>query len=107
MMKTNAISPFTAMVSIIILGTALLASSVSSAICTAASDPANEAVAVIDPTKHAVPTLGHPPKFEKDVKTSRAGAMGEKTQRVVMMQQNPTSWTTSMMCSRSGSFFAP
>ena len=90
MMKMNAVRPLTAMVSMIILGTALLASSVSSAICTAASDPANEAVAVIDPTKHAVPILGQPPKFEKDVKTSLAGAFGESTQRVMIMQQNPT-----------------
>jgi len=92
MMKTNAISPFTAIVSIIILGTALLASSTSSAMCTAASDPANEAVAVIDPTKQAVPISGHPPKFEKEVKTSLAGALGEgRAQRVAMMQTNPTS----------------
>jgi hypothetical protein len=90
MMKMNAVRPLTAMVSMIILGTALLASSVSSAICTAASDPANEAVAVIDPTKHAVPILGQPPTFEKDVKTSLAGAFGESTQRVMIMQQNPT-----------------
>lgn len=90
MMKMKAAKPFMAMVSIIILGTDLLASSVSSAICTAASEPANEAVAVIDPTKHAVPMLGHPPRFEKDPNTSFAGALGERTQRVIMMQQNPT-----------------
>lgn len=89
-MKMNAVRPFTAIVSMIILGTDLLASSVSSAMCTAASEPANEAVAVIDPTKHAVPMLGHPPKFEKDPKTSLAGALGESTQRVMIIQQNPT-----------------
>jgi hypothetical protein len=61
MMKMNAIRPFTAIVSMIILGTALLASSVSSAIWAAASEPANEAVAVIDPTKQAAPMLDQPP----------------------------------------------
>lgn len=60
-MKMNAIRPFTAIESMIILGTALLASSVSSAIWAAASDPAKDAVAVIEPTKQAAPMLDQPP----------------------------------------------
>jgi ABC-type cobalt transport system substrate-binding protein len=61
MMKMKAMRPFTAIVSMIILGTALLASSVSSAMWAAASEPANDAVAVIEPTKHAAPMLDQPP----------------------------------------------
>lgn len=108
MMKMNPTRPFSAIVSMIILGTDLLASSVSSAIWTAASDPANEAVAVIDPTKHAAPTLDQPPKLENEPKTSFAGAFsGARTQRGTTMQKKPMTWTTSEKYSRSGSFFAP
>ena len=90
MMNMNAIAPFTAIVSMIILGTALLASSVSSAMCTAALDPANDAVAVNDPTKQAAPMLDQPPLLVKEPKTSLAGAFGESTQSGIIMLKKPT-----------------
>lgn len=107
MMKMNPIMPFKTMVKSIILGTDLLASVVSSAIWAAASEPANEPVAVIEPTKHAVPMLDQPPKLVKDPKTSLAGALGARTQRGMMMQKKPKIWTTRTIPSRMGSLLAP
>ena len=69
------------------LTTVLLASRVSSAKCAAASEPAKEPVAVILPTKQAVPMLGHPPRFSKEPKTSLAGAFGASTHKGMMMQK--------------------
>lgn len=89
MIKTNPIAPLITIVAIIILGTLLLASEVSSDKCTAASEPANEPVAVIDPTKHAVPIVDHPPKFSNVPNTSLAGAFGANTHSGIIMQKKP------------------
>lgn len=107
MIKTNPMIPFNTMVNMIILGTDLLASVVSSDMCTAASDPAKEPVAVIEPTKHAVPMVDQPPKLSKVPKTSLAGALGDKTHSGMMMQKKPKMCTTRTMPSRMGSLLAP
>ena len=82
-------APFSTIVKMIMRGTLLLASLVSSDKCTAASDPANEPVAVIEPTKHAAPIDDQPPKSENVPKTSLAGALGARTQSGMMMQKKP------------------
>lgn len=89
MMKTSPIKPFSTIVNMIMRGTLLLASVVSSERCTAASEPANEPVAVMDPTKHAAPMVDQPPKFSNVPNTSLAGALGARTQSGMMMQKKP------------------
>lgn len=103
----NPIAPFKRMVNRIILGTDLLASLVSSAMCTAASEPANEPVAVIEPTKHAAPMLDQPPKLLNEPKTSLAGAFGARTHIGMIMQKKPKMWTTRTIPSRMGNLLAP
>lgn len=88
-MKIKPIKPFSKTVPMIMRGTDLLAFFVSSAKCAAASEPAKEPVLDIVPTKHAVPRVGQPPKFEKEPKTSLAEAFGARTQRGTIMQKKP------------------
>ena len=87
--------PLSSTVQTIILGTALLASVVSSARCAAASEPANDPVAVIVPTKHAVPMFGQPPEFWKEPKTSAGDALGASTHRIITIQKKPKICITS------------
>ena len=107
MMNTNPMAPFSTIVNIIIRGTLLLASFVSSDKCTAASEPANEPVAVIDPTKHAAPMEDQPPKFSNVPNTSLAGAFGARTQSGIIMQKKPKMCTIRTMPSRTGRCLAP
>ena len=59
------------------------------------------------PTKHAVPILGHPPRFSKEPKTSLAGAFGASTHKGMTMQKKPKTVKIRTTISRIGKNRAP
>jgi hypothetical protein len=59
------------------------------------------------PTKHAVPMLGHPPRFSNEPNTSLAGAFGANTHNGTMMQKKPKTVKIRTTISRIGRNLAP
>lgn len=74
--------------------------------CTEQSNPSMELKDVSNPTMNATPIVGQLPPFSKWSKAVLASFRGDRTKRGMTIAKTPTTWTSRISPSTSGSFLA-